>query len=107
MESYLCRTRALEALLLNAIRLMDHLEHFDWDAYPPLIIPVSSKHDVSEGVVEDVWTMLKQKTNLRMLGAVDLTCDSYVPEWRMRASPVMITSGVCQPRAYLILPCVT
>lgn len=85
-----------ETLLASALRSMNNLEYFEWDAEPPILPRTRTRSDdlSLDGEDADVWTALKTLKSLRHVRAVDLTCDSYVPEWRMRASPRMITSGV-------------
>lgn len=92
--------RLSETLLLNALRSMQNLEYFEWDANPPVLSAVNSLNDVPAS--EDVWTVLKTLKSLRRVRAADLTCDWYLPEWRMDASPRMVTSGVrCRvPKAF-------
>lgn len=86
------RTRTSEALLIDAMRNMHNTEYFDWDAYPPLIR--SDTQSAGDTTSDDVWTVLKSIKSLRHVRAVDLTGDWYLPEWRRKAGPRMITSGV-------------
>lgn len=83
--------RVSEKLLVRALRLMSNLDYFNWDAYPPVIVP-SKGSDGKEYM--DLWGTVRTLKNLKSFRAVDLTCDSYVPQWRMAGSPSMITSGV-------------
>lgn len=71
---------------------MHNLEYFHWNAYPPLLSPTTGPDGTPHS--DNVWAAVKTLKSLRQLRAVDLTCDWYVPHWRMDASPRMVTSGV-------------
>lgn len=90
-EAVLAETAASERLLIEVLKHTKYLTSFDWDGYPPLILP--ERHD-DEIIVDDIWSALQKLQMLRHVRAVDLTVDSYVEEWRCKASPLMVTSGV-------------
>lgn len=100
-ECLLERTRFSERLLIHAIRRMRNLEHFDWDAYPPLVMPVMSNN---KNPTHDVWSAVREIKSLRSFRCVDLTSDYYVEEWLRMASPLLVTSGVRTPTCFWASP---
>ncbi|KAJ8515645.1 hypothetical protein ONZ45_g6939 [Pleurotus djamor] len=66
-----------EKLLTQALRGMVNLESFTWDRWAPVVVAQDD-----EGVNEDVWTVLKNKAQLRKLTVYDLRDDLLFPETR-------------------------